>query len=172
MSLFGSTKVKECIVGNIHKVKQIPGYSAYEIAVKHGFKGTEEEWLKSLKGEKGDTGTLESHTEVDALGHRVINVAEPTEDTDAVNLSYFKANCKADFALLPLENVGGGRYILDGMSNRAILAAYPYNPAEYTCEVECDASEGRWYIIFTDKLTNNPPDAALLMLAYVLSVKI
>ncbi|MBQ2942622.1 MAG: hypothetical protein IJD97_10375 [Clostridia bacterium] len=30
--------------------------SAYGIAVKHGFKGTEEEWIVSLKGEKGDTG--------------------------------------------------------------------------------------------------------------------
>lgn len=32
------------------------GKSAYEIAVEHGFEGTEEEWLDSLKGEKGDTG--------------------------------------------------------------------------------------------------------------------
>lgn len=30
--------------------------SAYGIAVSHGYKGTEEEWLFSLKGEKGDTG--------------------------------------------------------------------------------------------------------------------
>lgn len=30
--------------------------SAYGIAVKHGFNGSEEEWLASLKGEKGDTG--------------------------------------------------------------------------------------------------------------------
>ena len=27
------------------------GDSAYEIAVKHGFVGTEEEWLESLKGD-------------------------------------------------------------------------------------------------------------------------
>lgn len=33
----------------------IPGYSAYEVACMNGFKGTEEEWLASLKGEKGDT---------------------------------------------------------------------------------------------------------------------
>ena len=38
------------------------GLSAYEIAVKNGFKGSETEWLASLvgprgpKGEKGDTG--------------------------------------------------------------------------------------------------------------------
>lgn len=33
-----------------------PGASAYEIALEHGFEGSEEEWLASLKGEKGDQG--------------------------------------------------------------------------------------------------------------------
>ena len=32
------------------------GKSAYEIAVEHGYSGTEEEWLASLKGDKGDAG--------------------------------------------------------------------------------------------------------------------
>ena len=32
------------------------GESAYEIAVKNGFEGSESEWLNSLKGEKGDPG--------------------------------------------------------------------------------------------------------------------
>lgn len=32
------------------------GKSAYELAVENGFKGTEQEWLASLKGEKGDKG--------------------------------------------------------------------------------------------------------------------
>lgn len=31
------------------------GLSAYEIAVKNGFKGTETEWLESLKGKNGST---------------------------------------------------------------------------------------------------------------------
>ena len=36
--------------------EQWRGYyiTAYGIAVKHGFVGTEEEWLATLKGEKGD----------------------------------------------------------------------------------------------------------------------
>lgn len=38
------------------------GLSAYEIAVRHGFEGTEEEWLESLKGEKGDAFTYEDFT--------------------------------------------------------------------------------------------------------------
>lgn len=32
------------------------GYSAYEVAVQNGFKGSEQEWLNSLKGPKGDKG--------------------------------------------------------------------------------------------------------------------
>lgn len=32
------------------------GLSAYEIALKNGFEGTEEEWLESLKGEDGKDG--------------------------------------------------------------------------------------------------------------------
>lgn len=34
------------------------GFSAYELAVQQGFEGTEEEWIASLKGEKGDTYIL------------------------------------------------------------------------------------------------------------------
>lgn len=32
------------------------GKSAYEIAVEHGFEGTEEQWLASLKGDPGAKG--------------------------------------------------------------------------------------------------------------------
>lgn len=32
------------------------GYSAYDIAILLGFEGTREEWIASLKGEKGDIG--------------------------------------------------------------------------------------------------------------------
>lgn len=37
---------------------EVQGYylSAYSIAVKHGFEGTEEEWLETLKGERGEQG--------------------------------------------------------------------------------------------------------------------
>ena len=40
-----------------------PGKSAYEIAAENGFEGTEQEWLESLhgpKGDKGDTGTVDT----------------------------------------------------------------------------------------------------------------
>lgn len=34
-------------------------YSSYGIAVKHGFKGTEEEWLESLHGRDGKNGVID-----------------------------------------------------------------------------------------------------------------
>ncbi len=41
--------------------------SAYGIAVNHGFTGTEEEWLLSLKGEKGSSFTYEDFTEEELM---------------------------------------------------------------------------------------------------------
>lgn len=43
-------KVKSCAVAGR------PGLSAYQIAVLNGYTGSEEQWLASLKGDKGDTG--------------------------------------------------------------------------------------------------------------------
>ena len=38
------------------------GYSAYEVAVQNGFKGTEEEWLASLKGRDGGVAKVNGVT--------------------------------------------------------------------------------------------------------------
>ena len=52
------------LTGRIFTPEVICGKSAYEIAVSHGFSGSEEEWLMSLKGEKGDVGhTPEKHVD-------------------------------------------------------------------------------------------------------------
>lgn len=42
--------------GNIIDIPSLNGESAYNIAVKNGFVGTEAEWIESLKGEKGEIG--------------------------------------------------------------------------------------------------------------------
>lgn len=55
MSLEGFAAVKYKLRGKLSELDVIL-LSAYAIAVKNGFEGTEEEWLASLKGEKGDTG--------------------------------------------------------------------------------------------------------------------
>jgi hypothetical protein len=54
MSLSGRLSTDESIVGKIGVLNTIEGKSAYEIALLNGFDGTEEEWIASLKGEKGD----------------------------------------------------------------------------------------------------------------------
>lgn len=54
MSLEG-TATGKTLVGSIQKCDVLT-ISAYGIAVKNGFQGTEEEWLASLNGEKGEKG--------------------------------------------------------------------------------------------------------------------
>lgn len=46
-------------------IKVVHGLSAYELAVKNGFEGTEQEWLESLKGQ-GQT------VDKDELKHEII----------------------------------------------------------------------------------------------------
>lgn len=41
------------------QIKGENGLSAYEIAIKNGYLGTEEQWINSLKGEKGDIGIID-----------------------------------------------------------------------------------------------------------------
>lgn len=46
----------ESVSAGFGEVQAVNGLSAYEIAVKNGFKGSEQEWLTSLQGEKGLPG--------------------------------------------------------------------------------------------------------------------
>lgn len=52
--LKGDTEWK--FISDLSGAQGIQGLSAYQVAVQHGFEGTEDEWLISLKGEKGETG--------------------------------------------------------------------------------------------------------------------
>lgn len=52
--LKGGTEWK--FISDLSGAQGIQGLSAYQVAVQHGFEGTEAEWLISLKGEKGETG--------------------------------------------------------------------------------------------------------------------
>lgn len=53
MSLQGNAAADGVLRGKIHSVDVLT-IDAYGVAVRNGFEGTVEEWLKSLKGEKGD----------------------------------------------------------------------------------------------------------------------
>ena len=52
--LKGNTEWK--FISDLSGAQGIQGLSAYQVAVQHGFEGTEDKWLISLKGEKGETG--------------------------------------------------------------------------------------------------------------------
>ena len=64
----------------------LDGKSAYEIAVEHGYVGTEEEWLESLKGKDGITPDMSEYpktTEVQTIVETIIQpVAEEAHSHD------------------------------------------------------------------------------------------
>lgn len=55
-TLNGSVSGTGTIKGSLQGIIGKDGYSAYEVAVKNGFEGSEVEWLASLKGEPGEPG--------------------------------------------------------------------------------------------------------------------
>ena len=69
-----------------------PGKSAYQHAVDNGFKGTEQEWLESLKGDKGEPGggtaddiTYGSKTVKDVLDDLLYTAIQITSFNNNVN---------------------------------------------------------------------------------------
>ena len=52
MSLYGQASGNS-LKGKINRLTELRGYSAYEIALIHGFVGTEEEWINSITGGGG-----------------------------------------------------------------------------------------------------------------------
>lgn len=68
-------------------IQGISGISAYQVALNNGFVGTESEWLLSLKGYKGDTGSIED------LGGVIAGL---TEKTTPVNNDKFVISDSAD----------------------------------------------------------------------------
>lgn len=77
------------------------GKSAYEIAVEHGYVGTEEEWLASLKGEPGETPDMSEYpktSEVTTIVEREIEAATGDLHShankatlDALHLNFYRS---------------------------------------------------------------------------------
>lgn len=58
------------------------GDSAYQVAVTNGFKGTEQEWLTSLKGPKGDPGQAGAQGTQGAQGPKGADGKTPVRGVD------------------------------------------------------------------------------------------
>lgn len=63
----GKLSTEQNLKGSLDIAHGIDGKSAYEVAVKNGFEGTEAEWLDSLKGDKGEPFTYEDFTDEQLL---------------------------------------------------------------------------------------------------------
>src|SRR5690606_14238082 len=59
-----------------------PGPSAYDIAVQYGFRGTPQEWLRSLKGEQGPTGAQGMNGRDGAFQHEFVRHESRGSDDD------------------------------------------------------------------------------------------
>lgn len=93
--------------GKYVSVPAIQGASAYEVALKNGFKGTEEEWLASLKGEGTDVdmSTYATMEYVDKA------LEEVTVDMDNINLEgYATEEWTKDYINDNLETIATGYY--------------------------------------------------------------
>lgn len=63
----GSSKIAPFVIPTpVNGKDGANGLSAYELAEQNGFKGTEQEWLQSLKGQKGDQGDSNIKNTLDA----------------------------------------------------------------------------------------------------------
>lgn len=131
MSLSGDMKMGPNLVGAIKILKKLYGLSAYDLAVAHGYEGTEKEWLASLKGDKGDKGvpgTVEVNSGFDFLGNRVVNVGEPVESNDAVSLKYANAHYFG-------TNVGVNFLDLDEMYTPGVAWRYGLKNCPFTMAI-------------------------------------
>lgn len=90
------------------------GYSAYEVAVHNGFKGTEEEWLESIKGRDGGVATV-NNVGHDALGNVVLTAADmPVKENEQRTVGEVVADVdKLTKAIKPTDEAIdiGGRYL-------------------------------------------------------------
>lgn len=66
MSVEGKASAERVLRGKINGL-EVLCIDAYAVAVRNGFEGTEEEWLASLKGEKGDSGGASSAAYISTL---------------------------------------------------------------------------------------------------------
>lgn len=104
MSLEGTISTKGTLEGDTSAVGEIKGKvstptviytDAYTIAVKNGFDGTVEEWLASLKGEKGDMPAID-------------DVMSATSENPVQNKAIAEAFGNIDDRLQAVERNGGG----------------------------------------------------------------
>lgn len=96
----------------IPTVKGDNGDSAYEIAVEHGYVGTEEEWLASLKGEDGEEGFSPTITVKESTSTRyVLTVTNEEGSYDTPNLKGGGASTLGELTDVALSSPTDGQIL-------------------------------------------------------------
>lgn len=129
--------------------KTVEGKSAYELAVECGFKGTLEEWLASLKGDKGDSGTTVT------TGDIVIN-------TDGTGSEKYGVNKGLLSVVSVYSNFKKNVSYYEGFFGPIYTKTYEYYSAGSGVIYKLDKEKGSAYIITnyhvvydSDSLTQN-----------------
>jgi hypothetical protein len=114
MSLEGKTTATQKLLGKVNRLERLQGYSAYEVAVKNGFEGTEEEWLASLKGEKGDSWCGSEVTEAGIyLADRANGLIYSLYVENAkLHMDVSSENATVKDSIMLIDQTSGNRYVL------------------------------------------------------------
>lgn len=121
-------------------------FSAYGIAVKHGYTGTEEEWLSTLKGEKGEPGkgfrVLGYYSTISALN-------EEKKDTAEAGDAYGVGSAPPyDIYIFDGET---GEFVNNGTLKGKTGATGPAGAAGYSPSAKVQRTETGAIITITDK---------------------
>lgn len=88
-------KLSDSIAEGVADISVV-GYSAYRIAVAHGFSGTEEEWLESLKGEPGEPGRDGMDADIEGCNEAIKRANAATENANKAAQTAMTSADKAD----------------------------------------------------------------------------
>jgi hypothetical protein len=100
------------VKGGVSTLYAKDGASAYEIAREKGFRGTEEEWLASLKGDKGDSGVYigsgdmpeDSNVQIDPNGD-TFGIGEVLTCKEQTFTEEEKRTARANIGAISLDDV-------------------------------------------------------------------
>ena len=122
---------------------EINGKSAYEVAVENGYKGTEEEWLASLKGMAGADGEKGDSIDLYATYQQLVDTGE----IDCSFLEFVQTYLNVDL------NVGNEQAISKGL--RSAVAVYGFSDSVDSLNDLSTGSAGAGVIYKINKTTGS-----------------
>lgn len=124
------------------------GKSAYVLAVENGFEGTEEEWLASLKGEKGDPASVTDYITHETGDSEDLVMSQKGATKIANDVAASVLILKSGTATLPFSSTGvvgygDGRFVALGPNGKG---AYSDNGVVWN-EISLPVSQSYWYFV-------------------------